>query len=233
LTLTPGSQTSQGVRSAPGGSTTLTYNDAKAIASSSKITTVASVSPVVSQRSQVTAGRNNTNTQVYGVTPTYSDVRKLAVNSGTFITQRDVEGMTKVAVLGPQVVTDLFGEGANPLGKMIRVEGQAFRVIGVTVSKGGSGFQNQDDIIYVPITTAQKLLYGIDYINSISIEAKSGDVMSQAQDEVGYLLLERHKITDTNLADFSIFYQIDILATASSITGTFTTLLSGIAGISQ
>jgi putative ABC transport system permease protein len=140
--------------------------------------------------------------------------------------------MTKVAVLGPQVVEDLFGDGANPTGKNIRIEGQSFRVMGVTESKGGSGFQNQDDIIYVPLTTAQKSLYGANYLSSIAIAAKSEDVMVAAQDEVGYLLLDRHNISDPANADFRIMSQSDILSTASSVTSTFTTLLTGIAAIS-
>lgn len=232
LTISPGSQTSGSVRSATGSNTTLTYDDAKAILTSPKVTTVSEVSPELSRRSQVTTGGANTNTQVIGVEPVYSEVHKITVSSGSFISERDVSSMTKVAVLGPQVVEDLFGEGANPTGKNIRIEGQSFRVIGVTESKGGSGFQNQDDIIYVPLTTAQKSLYGANYLSSIAIAAKSEDEMVTAQDEVGYLLLDRHNISDPADADFRIMSQSDILSTASSVTSTFTTLLTGIAAIS-
>jgi putative ABC transport system permease protein len=232
LTVIPGSQNSGAVRGAIGGANTLTYDDALAIKSSSQITTVKNVSPEYSRRAQVTAGRNNTNTQIYGVTPAYADVRKLSIASGLFISDRDVEEMAKVAVLGPQVVTDLFSQNANPIGQFIRINNQSFRIIGITVSKGGTGFQNQDDIIFVPLLTAQKQLYGSDYISSISVEATSDKVMTQAQDEIGYLLLARHKLNDPTQADFSIFSQNDILGAASQITGTFTALLSGIAGIS-
>jgi putative ABC transport system permease protein len=148
------------------------------------------------------------------------------------LTQRDVDGQTKVAVIGPQVASTLFGDGANAIGQSIRISGQSFRVIGITVSKGGTGFQNQDDIVYVPLTTAQKVLFGSTNLTSISVEAKSANVMTQAEDEVGYLLLDRHNLSDPTKADFSIFSQEDILSTASSITGTFTALLSGIAAIS-
>jgi len=232
LTISPGSQTSGSVRSATGSNTTLTYDDAKAILTSPKVTTVSEVSPELSRRSQVTTGGANTNTQVIGVEPVYSEVHKITISGGSFISERDVISMTKVAVLGPQVVEDLFGEGANPTGKNIRIEGQSFRVIGVTESKGGSGFQNQDDIIYVPLTTAQKSLYGANYLSSIAIAAKSEDEMVTAQDEVGYLLLDRHNISDPADADFRIMSQSDILSTASSVTSTFTTLLTGIAAIS-
>lgn len=232
LTVIPGSQSSGGVRGAVGGGTSLTYDDARAIASATQITTVSQVSPELQRRAQVTAGRNNTNTQIVGATEAYPAIHKVEVSSGTFITLRDVEAMTRVAVLGPQVVTDLFGEGANPIGQSIRINGQSLRVVGVTVSKGGSGFQNQDDIIYVPLTTAQKVLFGVNYLSSIAVEAKSQDVMTEAQNQIGYFLLARHKLNDPAQADFSIFSQNDILNTASQVTGTFTALLSGIAAIS-
>jgi putative ABC transport system permease protein len=232
LTVQPGAQRSGNVRSAIGSNTTLTYDDAKAILTSPQVTTVKNVSPEVSRRSQVTAGKNNTNTEIMGVTPAYSEVRKLGIASGVFISQRDVDAVDKIAVLGPQVVTDLFGDGVNPIGQSIRINKQSFRIVGVTESKGGSGFQNQDDIIFIPLTTAQKIVFGQTNINSISIEAKSESVMVAAQDQVGYLLLARHHLNDPAQADFSILSQTDILSTASSITGTFTTLLSGIAAIS-
>jgi len=232
LTVLPGAQNSGFVRGAAGGGTTLTDDDAKALLTSPQITTVKNVSAELSRRSQVTAGRNNTNTQIHGITPAYAEVRKVNTASGTFVSENDLNSLAKVAVLGPQVVTDLFGEGANPVGETIRIEKQAFKVIGVTVSKGGSGFQNQDDVIYIPLTTAQKQLFGVDYLSTISVEAKSEEVMVQAQDEVGYLLLSRHKLNDSTQADFTIFSQNDILNTASQVTGTFTALLSGIAAIS-
>ena len=232
LTVSPGGQASGAVRGAQGGGTTLTLDDAKAIQSSPAITTVKTISPELSRRTQVVYGRNNTNTQIYGVYPTYADIRKITLSSGVFISVRDVETMSKVAVVGPQVVIDLFGEGVNPIGKMIRASNQSLKIIGVTAAKGGSGFNNQDDIIYVPLSTAQKQLFGISYLSSISVEAKSAEVMTDAQNEIGYFLLSRHKLNDPAQADFSIMSQTDIMNTASSITGTFTTLLSGIAAIS-
>lgn len=232
LTVQPGAQNSGAVRGAAGGAQTLTLDDAKAIMTSSKITTIKSVSPEFSKRSQVTYGRNNTNTQIIGVYPAYAEIRKITVSSGVFITERDETAMSKVAVIGPQVVTDLFGESANPIGQSIRIGGQSLKVIGVTTAKGGSGFNNQDDVIYVPLSTAQKQMFGSDYLSSISLEAKSQDVMVAAQNEVGYLLLARHKFSDPAQADFSIMSQNDILNTASQVTGTFTTLLGGIAAIS-
>lgn len=232
LTVQPGAVSQGGVRGGMGGRTTLTYEDAKAVLSSGQVTTVQNVSPELSRRSQVVTGSSNTNTQIIGVEPTYATVHKVNMTSGNFVTERDVENMSKVAVLGPQVVTDLFGEGANPIGQTIRIENQTLTVIGVTEAKGGTGFMNQDDVIYVPLTTAQKQLFGVSYLSSIALEAKSQKVMTAAQDEVGYLLLGRHKLSDPTAADFMITSQQDIINTVSATTGTFTTLLSGIAAIS-
>lgn len=232
LTVMPGAQRSNNVRGAFGSNTTLTYDDAKAIMASEQITTINSVSPELQRRGQAVAGRNNTNTQIYGVTPSYATVRKIGLSSGVFISQNDVESAAKVAVLGPQVVTDLFGEGSDPVGQSVRLEGQSFRIAGITVVKGGSGFMNQDDMVFIPLTTAQKIVFGVNYLSTISLEAKSQAVMTQAQNEVGYFLLARHRISDPTQADFSIMSQADILSTASSVTGTFTALLSGIAAIS-
>lgn len=232
LTVTPGSQNQGAVRGAAGGGTTLTNEDADAIKTSPQITTIQNVSPEVQSRAQFTAGRNNTNVQVIGAAPVYADVHKVTIASGSFISEQDNTNTGKVVVLGPQVVSDLFGDGADPIGKTVRANGVPLRVIGVTVSKGGTGFQNQDNLAYVPLSTAQKQLFGQKYLNSIALEAKSADVMTDAQNEVGYLLLARHKLSDPTQADFSIFSQQDILNTASATTGTFTTLLSGVAAIS-
>ncbi len=232
LTVNPGSSNQSGVRGAAGSRTTLTLEDANSILTSPTISSVKTVSPEFSRRTQIVTGSNNTNTQVIGSAPSYTEVHKLEVASGNFISQNDVDAMNKVAVLGPQVVTDLFGQGADPIGQTIRISGKTFNVIGTTVSKGGSGFGNQDDMVYVPISTAQKQLFGVNYLSSIALEAKTSDQMTTAQNEVGYFLLNRHKLTDPTQADFSIFSQQDILNTASATTGTFTTLLSGVAAIS-
>lgn len=231
LTVSPGAQSSGNVRGASGGGKTLTNEDGKAM-SAGNLQNVNKVSMEYSGRAQVVTAGNNTNTQVYGVTPVYAEVHKVAVSSGNFITDRDNEQMAKVAVIGTQVVTDLFGEGASPIGQSIRISGQVFTIVGIAASKGGSGFMNQDDIVYVPLSTAQKQLFGANYLTSIAVEAKSDKVMVAAQDEVGYFLLNRHNIKDVAKADFRIQSQQDILATATSMTGTIVSLLSGIAAIS-
>lgn len=232
LTVLPGAQITHGVQSQAGSMTTLTYEDAKAIASSPQITSVSAVSAELARNAQVIAGRANTNTRVTGVMPAYSQIRKIEVESGAFISQHDLDSQTKVAVLGPQVVIDLFGEGASPVGEMIRINKLAFRVIGVTKAKGGSGFFNQDDIVFIPLTTAQKQVFGQDHVGSISIAAKSEDLMDQTRNEIGYFLLARHNLSDPIQADFSITSQEDIIGTMTEVTSTFTSLLSGIAAIS-
>lgn len=232
LTISPGGARSGNVREAPGSNTTLTLSDATAISTNPKITNVLSVSPEFSRRFQLIAGANNSNTTVQGVVPEYETIHKLSLSSGNFITTRDIDSMSKVAVLGPTTATNLFGDGVDPVGQSFRIGKQTFKVIGVTTVKGGSGFNNPDDQVYVPLSTMQKQLAGVNYLSSIAVEAKSSDVMVQAQDELGYLLLDlHHKILPTE-ADFTIMSQQEILSTVSQVTGTFTTLLGGIAAIS-
>jgi putative ABC transport system permease protein len=232
LTVIPQAQNTGAVRGAIGGGNTLTLEDAKELKNSAEITTVSAVSPEYTRRSQVTAGRNNTNTQIIGANPEYASVHKIEINSGSFISQRDVDAIAKIAVVGPTAAADLFGETTDPIGQTIRVGGQALKIVGVTVSKGGSGFNNPDDAIYVPLTTAMKQLFGADYLSTIAVEAKSQQVMTDAQNQIGYFLLNRHKLSSPENADFVIFSQNDILNSANQITGIFTALLGGIAAIS-
>src|SRR5258708_7327118 len=213
-------------------STTLTLDDAKAIANSNQITTIQNVSPELTRRGQITTGATNSNTQIIGVTSVYSVVHNITVADGSFITEQQVNNMAHVAVIGPTTQTNLFPDGTSAIGRNIRINGQILTITGVTISKGGSGLLNQDDIVFTPLTTAQKELFGVNYLSSIALQAKSSDVMLDAQNQVGYFLLARHKLTDPTKADFSILSQADILNTANTITGVFTTLLAGIAAIS-
>ncbi len=232
LTVTPGSQRSGFVQGGAGSATTLTLEDAEAILTSPTVTDVVNVSPEYSRRAQVTTPGKNTNTTISGVASVYSAIHKISISEGVFITDSDNIRQAKVAVLGPTTVSNLFGTGVDPLGQSVRIQGQSFKVVGITVSKGGAGFGNQDDVIYVPLSTAQHVLFGATSLTSIAVEAKSSDVMVAAQDQVGYVLLDRHKIGSPTNADFTIISQNDILSTVSTVTGTFTALLSGIAAIS-
>ncbi|HTH93056.1 MAG TPA: FtsX-like permease family protein, partial [Candidatus Paceibacterota bacterium] len=133
---------------------------------------------------------------------------------------------------GPTIVTDLFSDGTEPVGQQIRINGSLYTIVGVTASKGGSGFTNTDETVYIPYTTAQHYLTGNQYLSEIDVSAASADVTTQVQNDITTLLLQRHNISDPSSADFSTLNQSDIIATASSVTGTFTILLAAVAGIS-
>ncbi|MCX6702756.1 MAG: ABC transporter permease [Candidatus Wolfebacteria bacterium] len=222
----PGSQVSTG----RGSGTTLTQADADAIQQS--ITNIKAIAPEITHRYQIVVGKNNTNTNVDGTVSSYPEVRNYQIDLGSFISDQNVLTAAKVAVLGPTTRDDLFGAGADPTGETIRINKVEFKIIGVTKAKGGNGFQSPDDIIFVPISTAQKFLEGDTYVTSISIEAPNQDSMTDIQNQVTSLLLMRHRISDPAQADFSVLNQADLAATASSVTGTFTILLAAIAGIS-
>jgi len=223
---TPGSQ----VNTSRGSSNTLTMDDVAAI--SSQVTSAKAVAPDVTTRKQVVAAGTNTNTSIIGTTPSYLEVKNVTISDGIFFSDEQITSLAKVAVLGPTTRDDLFGSSSDALGKTIRINGNQFTVIGVTTSKGGSGFNNSDDAVYIPITVAQQFLTGNRYISTISIEAQSASLVNDVQNQVTSLLLERHKISDPSKADFSTINQADILSTASSITTTLTLLLAAIAGIS-
>ena len=219
-----------GVRSARGSAQTLTQEDAEAI--EEQITFVEAVAPEISSRYQITAKGENTNTSVIGTTASYNQVKNAGVAMGSFISDQHIKSLSKVAVLGPTTRDDLFGENANPIGQKIRINKINFTVIGITEAKGGTGFGSQDDVIIVPITTAQRFLTGNNYLSNISIQAQDSVYMADIQQQVSNLLLIRHNISDPQAADFSIMNQADIVETASSVASTFTFLLAAIAGIS-
>lgn len=232
IQITPGAQRTQGfgVSTGRGGAKTLTNEDAEAIAT--EITDVEAVDSQVSGRYQIIAKGTNTNTNVTGVTANYLQIRNVTVEEGSFISDIQNNSAAKVAVLGPTTRDDLFGEGSDAVGQSIRINGLEFKVIGVTSSKGGSGFQNQDDVVYIPTKSAQRYLSGDQYLTTIAVQATTPSAMIQVQADITSLLLERHKINDAMLADFSVLNQNDILSSASSITSTLTYLLAAIGGIS-
>lgn len=220
-----GQQVSQGIGSAR----SLVQEDVEAI---QVLSGVAAVAPELSGRYQITVRGKNTNTSVVGTVPDYSSVRNIQLDSGLFISDQNVRSMSKVAVIGPTTRDNLFGEGADPVGQTIRIKQIDFKVIGLTKSKGGTGFGSQDDIIFVPISTAQKFLAGSDHFSTISVQAENAEEMTALQAELTQALLTTHKISDPQNADFNIMNQADIVATASTITQTLTVLLGAVAGIS-
>ena len=212
-----------------GSAQTLTNSDIDVVR---EITGVAYVSPERQGRYQIVASGNNTNSTVIGISPDYATVRNISVANGSFITEANLRSLGRVAVLGPTVAQDLFGEGNDPVGKTIRINRLNFKVIGVLQVKGGAGLGfNPDDTIYVPLTTMQKILAGGDYLSSIAISVETKDLMSQVQQEATLALADKHNVDPTN-ADFSIISQADILGTLTQVTDTFTIFLAAVAGIS-
>lgn len=232
ITVSPGVQRGIGtqISGGQGSARSLTQADADAI--TKEIALAQAVSPELSGRYQIISKGKNTNTSVLGSAPSYLAVRNVEIDEGSFITDQNQKSLSKVAVLGPTARDDLFGADAGAVGQTIRIKNIEFKVIGITKTKGGSGFSNQDNIIFIPLTTAQRYLAGDQYVTSISVQAKDASSMTQVQQDITDLLLQRHNIKDVALADFSTFNQADIVAAASSVTSTFTILLGAVAGIS-
>ncbi len=232
--ITPGAQRGVGFGGANAGrgsAQTLTQEDATAI--QQQVTTVAGVAPETTRRYQVIAGTLNTNTSVIGTVSAYPLVRNIEIEEGSFLTDDQINSLAKVAVIGPTTRDDLFGPDADPIGKTIRINrNTTFKIVGLTKAKGGSGFNNPDDAIYVPISTAQHYLSGDNFVTTISVSALDQDSMPEVQQVITDLLLSRHHISNPDSADFSILNQADIIATASTVTNTFTLLLASIASIS-
>ncbi|MFA6364840.1 MAG: ABC transporter permease [Candidatus Paceibacterota bacterium] len=232
LIVTPGAQRGPGVQISAGRGTAQTLKQEDADAIIKEITLAKAVAPEISRRYQITARGTNTNTQVVGTIAAYPSVRNIEIDTGSFITDQNSKSLSRVVVIGPTVRDDLFGIDTDPLGQSIRINKVDFKIIGLTKAKGGSGFGSQDDMVFVPLSTAQRYLAGDTYVTTISIAANDAASMPLIQQQVKDLLLTRHKIQDPALADFSILNQADIVATASSVTGVFTMLLGAIAGIS-
>jgi len=230
LTVMPGVvQPGRGIVSSGRGSAqTLKNEDVEVL---KKITGVTYVSPELQRRFQIIAPTgNNTNSTVIGVHPEYQQVRNVLPEQGSFITENQLRSMSRVAVLGPTVAKDLFAE-ADPIGKTIRINKINFKVIGVLQAKGSSGFFNPDDTVFVPLTTMQKILAGVDYLSTIAIGVQTKELMPQVQEEAITALAEKHHVDPQN-PDFSILSQADILGALTQVTNTFTIFLAAIAGIS-
>lgn len=230
IIVMPGATTPSGVRLAAGSSTTLTNADALAI--SREIDGVSAVAPAVNRSYQLIYGNQNWTTNVLGTTPEYLDVRNFAIATGTVFTTKDIETRARVAIIGKTVADNLFGD-VTPLGQTIRINKAPFRVIGVLESKGQSSMgQDQDDIVIVPLTTAQERLLGVTYLNNISVQAESPEVIDQVQDDITALLRSRHRLPPGLPDNFTVRNLAAVMATAQETTGTITLLLGNIAAIS-
>ena len=230
LIVSPGSSNRGGVRGAAGSMQTLKYDDAKAI--KEKIKNVDYVSPSVSSSYQIVYGNNNWNTTVQGVTPEFMSIRSLSISYGSFVSLDDMNKRNRVAVIGTTVASNLFAKD-NPVGKNIRINNQPYKVIGLLESKGQSSVgQDQDDVIYIPLTTAQERMLGITYVQSINVQVSSQEKMEQVQEEIENLLRSRHHITAGKEDDFHVRNLTSLMETVSQSTSMLTMLLGAIAGIS-
>ena len=227
LVVYPGQKKFRHVRS--GIEETLTTDDAVAIEKETSL--IKSISPEISQAEQVKYGNKNTNTSITGTTPEYLDIRNYKVKEGKFLNKEDIFFLRRVCILGTTAATDLFGEG-SPVGKSVKIRGVNFHVIGVLEAKGQSGWFNPDEQVFIPVSTAMKRLFGVDYLRSINLQAVSMERLENASEEVEKLLLKRHRISGNEEPDFHIRTQIEMLSSMREVTKTFTYLLGGIASVS-
>jgi putative ABC transport system permease protein len=228
LTVNPGSVTSFGTRGAAGSATTLTVEDASAIAG---IDGVAAVAPELSTQRLIVAGDLNTTTTIVGTSAAYAQVHNDAVWQGSFLTQPSGDLALRVAVLGATTASDL-GLGSNAVGTDISIAGIPFRIIGLLQSKGGTGPLNQDDMVLIPLSVMKSQFVSGDSVRSIGVSVASADQMDRVEAEITTLLKSRHGLGANDTADFSVFDQAQLLTTVNSITGLLTVLLAGIASIS-
>ncbi|MBI5740322.1 MAG: ABC transporter permease [Nitrospirae bacterium] len=233
LMVLPGSTTSGGIRMGGGSQSTLTLDDAEAIVR--ECPTVSDVAPILSGVAQVVYGNQNWSTSVAGTTPGMLTVRDWRLSAGRPFTDQDVKSAVKVALLGQTVVDNLFA-GIDPIGKVIRIKKIPFTVIGVLETKGQSPTgQDQDDTIYVPVTAAQKKLFGTarpGMIRIIMVKAKGTEVLSLAETQIAGLLRQRHRIGRKEEDDFTVRNLTQMMQAAEQSTRVMTILLGAIASVS-
>ncbi len=189
------------------------------------------ISPQVQGKRQVIYGTKNTSTTIYGVQPSYLTVKNSKPEFWNFISEQDIIEGTKVAVLGTEVVKNIF-DNKNPLGQQIRIWSTFFTVIGVMETKWGNGFNNADDAIFIPLSTAQSRIFWSKYISQIAVTVKDENKINDIKAQITKLFYAKFGITDDNSANFSIISSADTLSTISSVTGTLKAFLWGIAAIS-
>jgi putative ABC transport system permease protein len=233
LIILPGATTAGGVRMGAGTQPTLTLGDADAILKESSA--VAEVAPVHNGVAQVVYGHQNWSTGVVGTTPSMLEVRDWPLSSGRPFTQQDVKSATKVCLLGQTVVDNLFGS-MDPLGQVVRIKKIPFTIIGVLAMKGQSTQgQDQDDTIYIPVTTAQKKVFGTSFpgmVRIIMVKAKSAEDLGPAEKQINELLRQRHHIGPKQENDFTVRNLTQIMQTAEQSTKVMTLLLGAIASVS-
>jgi putative ABC transport system permease protein len=231
IMIFPGSFSQGGVRMGAGTSVSLKAEDANAIANQCEM--VRYVSPVVQRGSQVIAGSKNWRTIVVGVLNDYFPIRNLTLFNGREFTASEHRAAAKVCIMGQTVSANLFGEGSDPIGKMIRINHVPFKIIGLLDKKGQNTFgQDQDDIIIAPFSTIQKRMLSSTNVNQILASSLSEEVIDDARDEITNVLRERHKLKAADEDDFTVRTQSDISNIFGSVSSMLTILLASIAGIS-
>lgn len=230
LIVMSGGRTPSGARLPMGEGARLTAEDAEAI--EKQIDGIAHVAPAVSRSYQLVAGNQNWTTSVEGTTPNILDIRNYQLEDGRNLNQRDITSCDRVCVIGQTIVDNLFPDG-DAVGKTVRINKAPFKVVGVLQTKGqSSSGQDQDDVVFIPLTTAQNRMMGITYISRITIQAENENVVDQVQADVEALLRIRHKIQDDEYDDFTVRNLAALMDTMMETANTITMLLGCIAAIS-
>jgi len=230
ILILPGSTTSGGARSGSGNVTTLVKEDAEAI--ERECSAVAAAAPAVRGTAQVIHRERNWSTTIYGTTESYLYARDWTVRSGRFLNRQDEDGKTKNCVLGATVIEELFGD-TDPVGSVIRVNRVPFTVVGTLEEKGQTPHgRDQDDVVLVPLSTAQSRLFGQTHVNSIMARAVSESKLKDAEEQIQALLKQRHRIAAGQDDDFSIRNLAEMLEMAETQTKIMTLLLGAVASIS-
>jgi putative ABC transport system permease protein len=231
ITILPSSNVAGGARLGGTSVNTLTIDDVKAIRKQAE--SVSAVSPAANSSGQSINGALNWPTTIYGVSPSYLDIRQWALKDGIPFSEEDVRASAKVCLLGQTVVTNLFPGGDNPIGKIIRFNNIPFQVIGVLEAKGQSSFgQDQDDAIIAPYTTVQKRILASIYFRTIYASAVNESASDAATDEITSILRKQHRLRAADEDDFQVRTMAELIATLSSTSNLLTILLTAIAGIS-
>ncbi|WP_343670300.1 ABC transporter permease [Chitinophaga sp.] len=231
ITILPSSNVAGGARLGGSSVNTLTIDDVKAIRK--QAVNVSAVSPAANSSGQAINGALNWPTTIYGVSPSYLDIRKWALKDGIPFSEEDVRASAKVCLLGQTVVTNLFPNGDNPIGKIIRFNNIPFQVIGVLEAKGQSSFgQDQDDAIIAPYTTVQKRILASIYFRTIYASAVSESASDAATDEITSIIRKQHRLRAADEDDFQVRTMAELISALSSTSNLLTILLTAIAGIS-
>ncbi|HRT34389.1 MAG TPA: ABC transporter permease, partial [Bacteroidales bacterium] len=231
IMIQPGNGQFGGVRLSASSMQTLKLADYQRVANEAQY--ISRCSPIVSSSGQIIYGSNNAPSTITGVNTEYLEIRQYKVNQGEMFTDDDIKGMKKVCVVGTTIVKNLFSNGEDPLGKVIRFNKTPFKIIGILESKGYNSMgMDQDDIILAPYSTVQKRILAITYINSIFASAISEELTDAATESISAILRENHKIREGEEDDFHVRSQEELATMMSSTSDIMTILLACIAGIS-